>query len=275
MNQLTTTTIAPPSSPAKRETLTRRRLRAVAQVALALPPFAASLVALRYLVLGPHGVSLLGTLDGLFAFFGRDTERFFHGFSAHEAPKYAAHAVAVLLHVTGMSVALATGALQTTGAIRRRLRGAHRRIGWAYTVSATVGSVAGAFIAVKLPMIGGRATVLSNVLAGLLGCAFTWTAVANALRGDFALHGRWMRRSYAVLATLLTLYAMVFVFIALGIRTSTAYEAAHLLCLPFNLVAVEVLLWRSAQGPVRLNSDEGHPPRDERYAGQARNRAAR
>src|SRR5579859_1117670 len=125
-----------------------------------LPALAASLVALRYVVLGPHGVSLLGVLDGLFIRAGRDTHGFFQEFAANEEPKYEAHAALLLVHVTAMSMALGVGALQVLISMRRRFRALHRTLGWAYTGSALLGLPAGAFIALELPMIGSYPAVI-------------------------------------------------------------------------------------------------------------------
>jgi hypothetical protein len=82
------------------------------------------------------------------------------------------------------------------------------------------------------------------VFAAALGLVFTLAGVRCALRGDLASHGRWMLRSYGVVATLLTLYAIFFVLVALGVRAGTAYDAAHIYCLPVNLALVEGVLAR-------------------------------
>lgn len=203
---------------------------------------AAALVALRYLILGPDAVVLLSAADDLFARVGSDTGAYFAAFAQHQRPTYRSHSITLLLHITCMSVALVAGAWQFVPGTRHRAPRAHRVVGWVYVPSALTGLVSGAQLAVALPMIGSPIAVASNVAAGVLGSLFVLLALRNILRGEIASHGRFMLRSYAVLTTLLTLYAMVALFVLAGIPAATGYEAAHDLCLPFNMALVELLL---------------------------------
>lgn len=200
----------------------------------------AAAFALRYLVFGADAVWMLRAFDGLFERMTQRDVRFFAGFTSRQAPRYHAAFVPLIVHIVGTSIALGSGAFQLLGSVRRRAPKVHRWLGWIYALSAFCGGLAGAYLAVALPMVGSRFAVVSNVTAGLAAAGLVAWGVKSHLAGNAAAHGRFMLRSYAVLTTLQMLYLLILGLSCLGVPLATAYEAAHDLCLPLNLLVVEV-----------------------------------
>jgi hypothetical protein len=64
-------------------------------------------------------------------------------------------------------------------------------------------------------------------------------ALVTVRRGAILFHRRWTIRSFAMVFTLVTLYALILGFAALGFSTERAYVLSHYIAVPLNLVVAE------------------------------------
>jgi uncharacterized membrane protein len=114
-----------------------------------------------------------------------------------------AHFWLLVPHVLFGSVALATAVLQIWPWLRRRHPVAHRRLGRVYVFGGVLpAGVCALTIGAFTPY--GPVTRASDVLAAILWLTFTLRGWRAARRRRFAGHRRWMIRSFALTASILT-----------------------------------------------------------------------
>jgi hypothetical protein len=146
----------------------------------------------------------------------------------------------LVIHATGSATALLLGPWQFMGLVRRRWSGVHRWIGRAYVGGCLVGGASALVLAVGSsagPVAGGGFFAL-----GLVWLAVTGMGLAAALGRRFAVHRRWMLRSYALALAAVTLRLYMPASIALGADALVAYRAIAWLCWVPNLAVAEVWL---------------------------------
>ena len=101
------------------------------------------------------------------------------------------------------AIALLTSCLQVWPWFRHRYRAAHRVVGRVYVFG---GVLPAALMALPIAAMSpfGPVARTSNVLLALLWLACTLTAYRMARRYDYAAHRRWMIRSFALTASIIT-----------------------------------------------------------------------
>ena len=110
--------------------------------------------------------------------------------------KFAAHAVATLLHVGSGTLLFALVPLQFSKVVRSRFRAFHRWSGRLLVVIAWVAGLGGLYFGVLHPLAG----VVERVIVGLIGIWFlsaTSIAFLRIRQGRTAEHREWMLRAVA------------------------------------------------------------------------------
>jgi uncharacterized membrane protein YozB (DUF420 family) len=118
-------------------------------------------------------------------------------------PSFPLHYPILVAHVVFGSIALLTACLQIWPWFRRRYRVAHRRIGRAYVFA---GVLPAGLLALPMGALSpfGPVARASNVLLASLWLACTVTGYRMARRRRYAEHRRWMIRSFALTASIIT-----------------------------------------------------------------------
>lgn len=116
---------------------------------------------------------------------------------------YQARTAGLLVHITGMTVAVLLGPFQFLRRLRERHFGLHRALGRIYLAAAVVGALGGLYLA---PVSASGA--VSDVAFALLGIGVLLTTTLAFLRirhGDVQSHREWMTRGYALIFAAVTL----------------------------------------------------------------------
>jgi uncharacterized membrane protein len=118
-------------------------------------------------------------------------------------PSFPLHYPILVAHVVFGSVALLTACLQIWPWFRRRYRAAHRRLGRVYVFA---GVLPAGLLALPMGAFSpfGPVARASNVLLASLWLACTLTGYRMARSGRHADHRRWMIRSFALTASIIT-----------------------------------------------------------------------
>jgi hypothetical protein len=169
--------------------------------------------------------------------------------SAHAAgSSSSASPLPMIAHVVGMSVFCLLGAFQFSPALRVR-RGWHRSAGRVLIPAGFVAALSSIWLAV---FFGGPANELALAMVRL-GFAVPMTVflVLGSLaikRRDFAAHGAWMTRAYAI-AVSGGSQALVFALWTLGVGEVDASGEAGLIAAAFvlNSVVAELIILRRAR----------------------------
>jgi uncharacterized membrane protein len=149
-----------------------------------------------------------------------------------------AHAHPFLVaHVVGGVTALVTGPLQFVRRIRARRPALHRASGKVYVAACAVAAPTGLMLA--LGTTAGPVAAAGFAIPALLLPVFTWLGVAAAIQRRFDEHREWMLRSYALIATAITLRLMLPASALLGFEFLPAYQAISWLSWMTNLALVE------------------------------------
>lgn len=155
--------------------------------------------------------------------------------------------VAAYIHIVFASLALCTGPLQFWPKLRKEHKRIHRCTGVIYVFSVLAGGVA-AFVLAPASA-GGVASAVAFSMLATLWILFTLKAVfAVVVQRDYAMHGRWMVRSFALTFSAVTLRAYLPVAIltlAFQNNFSIAYAVISWMCFAPNVAVAELLLRRS------------------------------
>lgn len=151
---------------------------------------------------------------------------------------------ALAIHAGTGAVALAVGWLQFLPGLRGRRPGVHRGIGSLYVFSCLGGGVSGLMLA--LGTTAGPVAAAGFGALALVWLATTLIGVAMALSGRFAVHRRWMVRSYALTLAAVTLRLLLPASVLLELDFAVAYPAIAFLCWVPNLIFAE--LWLALTG---------------------------
>lgn len=115
-----------------------------------------------------------------------------------QGPLFVASAVAAAAHIVAMSTYCLIGAFQFSPALRTR-RGWHRTVGRALIPAGIVAALSAVWLAV---FFGGHPDEFASAMVRLVfAVAMTVCLVRGAIairRRDFAAHGAWMTRAYAI-----------------------------------------------------------------------------
>ena len=144
---------------------------------------------------------------------------------------------AVVAHLAGGLVALATGPWQFSRRIRTRRTHVHRWLGRVYVVAVVAGSL-GALALAPLSQEG-FVTHVGFGLLGLLWLGATIQAYRCIRKRDLPSHRDWMIRSFALTLAAVTLRIHLPLGLAAGLSFHDAYQAVAWVSWVPNLVAAE------------------------------------
>ena len=114
--------------------------------------------------------------------------------------RFIAAPLPVVLHITAAIPFSILGALQLTPALRRRHRALHRALGRVLVPAALIVALSGLWMTLTYPWPqgDGRLLYLLRLLFGGAMLAAVLLGVDAIRRRDFATHGAWMIRAYAI-----------------------------------------------------------------------------
>lgn len=114
--------------------------------------------------------------------------------------RFFAQPLPVVLHILAVIPYAILGALQLAPAFRRRHRAWHRRVGKVLAVCGLVAALTGLWMAHFYPWPEGDGVVLyaERLVFGSAMLASIVLALGAIRRRDFASHGAWMTRAYAI-----------------------------------------------------------------------------
>jgi uncharacterized membrane protein len=117
-----------------------------------------------------------------------------------ENARFVARPLPVVLHVLAAVPYSLLGALQFSPAFRRRHRGWHRTVGRLLVACGLVAASTGLWMAhfYPWPAGDGRGVYVERLVFGTAMLASLLLAVDAIRRRDFAAHGAWMTRAYAI-----------------------------------------------------------------------------
>jgi uncharacterized membrane protein len=153
----------------------------------------------------------------------------------------------LIVHVLTGVLALLVGPLQFVKGVRARVPGVHRASGYIYAAACTLAAPAGFMLA--LGTTAGPVAGAGFAIPAVLLPVFTWLGVRAAVEGRLGEHREWMLRSYAIIATAITLRIMLPASAWLGFDFLPAYQVIAWLSWSTNLVLVEHHIRRTRARP--------------------------
>ena len=154
----------------------------------------------------------------------------------------------LLIHVVAGIVALVAGPFQFVRRIRARRPALHRTTGLVYVAACAVAAPAGFMLA--LGTVAGPVAAAGFAIPAVLLPVFTLLGLRAALERRLADHREWMIRSYAIVATAITLRLMLPASGFLGFDFLPAYQLIAWLAWSTNLALAELHIRRTrATGP--------------------------
>ncbi|MFY9713499.1 MAG: DUF2306 domain-containing protein [Microbacterium sp.] len=178
--------------------------------------------------------------------------------AAPESALPLASSVAMVAHIVAMTVFCVLGAFQFSPALRTR-RGWHRAAGRVLIPAGFIAALSAAWLAV---FFGGRPDEFALAMVRLLFAAamtvFLVRAVIAIQRRDFAAHGAWMTRAYAIAVSGGT-QALVFALWTIPLGEVDAFGETWLVAAAFviNSVVAELLIRRRSGRRTREVSGRG------------------
>jgi uncharacterized membrane protein len=145
--------------------------------------------------------------------------------------------LAVVSHLTGGAVALATGAWQLNARFRGRHLATHRLMGRVYVIAVLVGGLGALRLAPEAQT--GRVAALGFGILAIAWLATTLRGYRAIRHGHEAVHRRWMTRSFALTFAAVTLRIYLPASGLLRIPYELAYPAIAWLCWVPNLAVAE------------------------------------
>ena len=158
----------------------------------------------------------------------------------------------VVVHIVSASLFLVVGGLQLDPRTRRLRPGMHRRVGWALVVAGGLSVLSALWMMItyvqpahESPLLTVFRWLVGSTILGALGLG-----TRAALRRDYASHGAWMLRAYALSAAAGTQSLLLApVFVLYGPLEPVPSALVMGACWVLNLVLAELWLRRrAAQG---------------------------
>ena len=178
--------------------------------------------------------------------------------AAPESALPLASSVAMVAHIVAMTVYCLLGAFQFSPALRTRHRW-HRAAGRVLIPAAFIAALSAIWLAV---FFGGHLEELALAMVRLVFATamtvFLVRAVIAITRRDFAAHGAWMTRAYAIAVSGGT-QALVFALWTIPLGEVDAFGEAWLVATAFviNSIVAELLIRRRTVRRMRRVSDRG------------------
>lgn len=148
----------------------------------------------------------------------------------------------LVLHVIGAITALLVGPLQFVRAIRTRWPAFHRMAGRIYILACAIGAPTGFVLA--MGTTAGPVAAVGFAILAVLWPAFTWLGLRAALDWRLDDHRDWMLRSYALVASAITLRLMLPSALMMGYDFYPAYRVISWLTWTTNLALCEYFIRR-------------------------------
>lgn len=149
---------------------------------------------------------------------------------------------ALVIHAGFAATALILGPWQFLPRLRARHPRIHRWTGRLYVVSCLIAACAG--LALAAGTTAGRPATVGFGLLAVAWIAVTGRAWMAARRRDFAVHRRFMVRSFALTFAAVTLRLYLPVALVLPLNEVVAYQAISFLCWVPNFIVAELYLRR-------------------------------
>lgn len=117
-----------------------------------------------------------------------------------ENARFFADPLPIMVHIPAVTLFAILGAFQFSAEFRRRHRTWHRLAGRLLIVSALVTAVSGLWMTLTYPwpVNDGVAVFVERLVVGIAMLLSTVLGVDAIRRRDFAVHGEWMIRAYAI-----------------------------------------------------------------------------
>jgi uncharacterized membrane protein len=114
--------------------------------------------------------------------------------------RFVARPVPMVLHIVSVIPYSLLGAFQFAPAFRRYWPGWHRKMGALLVVTGLASALTGLWMAhfYPWPPLDGMAVYVERLVFGTAMLASLAAGIAAVRRRDFAAHGRWMLRAYAI-----------------------------------------------------------------------------
>lgn len=117
-----------------------------------------------------------------------------------ENARFFASPIPIVLHIPAATLFALLGAFQFSAEFRRRHRAWHRRAGRVLVVAALVVAISGLWMTLTYPWPAndGVAVFVERLVAGIAMLLSLVLGIDAIRQRDFALHGEWMIRAYAI-----------------------------------------------------------------------------
>jgi uncharacterized membrane protein len=155
------------------------------------------------------------------------------------------------IHVVSGVVALLVGPIQFVRGIRTRRPSLHRATGLTYVAACAIAAPAGFMLAIGTT--AGPVAAVGFAIPAVLLPIFTGLGLLAALGRRLGEHREWMIRSYALVATAITLRLMLPASNFLGFDFLPAYQLISWLGWTTNLVLAEYVIRRTRGSPLRAD----------------------
>lgn len=149
----------------------------------------------------------------------------------------------LVLHVIGAMTALLVGPLQFVRAVRTRWPAFHRMTGRIYILGCAIGAPTGFILA--WGTTAGPVAAIGFAIPAVLWPAFTWLGLRAAVERRVDDHRDWMLRSYALIASAITLRLMLPAALMAGYEFFPAYRVISWLTWTTNLALCEYFIRRN------------------------------
>lgn len=163
---------------------------------------------------------------------------------------------ALWVHAASSGIALTIGWLQFVGRLRRSKPNLHRAIGCVYAVSLTLGGVSGLYMAYYAD--GGWVGETGFATLAILWLYTLYRGLRSVIGDrDFAAHGRWMTRNYALTCAAIALRLYAGICAGFGLEdTNETFVVIGWACWVPNLLFAEWLIRKNERRVHRRGADK-------------------
>lgn len=152
-------------------------------------------------------------------------------------------------HVLLGLLAITAGPLQFVKSIRRKYKGLHKKLGYAY-VACIVGSAPSGLVIAQFAM-GGLISTIGFSLLSILWLFTTLKAVVSIQGGNLKQHRKWMLLSYSLTFSAITQRTLLLVPLLTEVSFIPIYQLSAWLPWMLNLYIAHLIYWR-ASAPIKF-----------------------
>jgi uncharacterized membrane protein len=187
----------------------------------------------RFIPIGLILLSAVPMLGGLFRLFSLAT-----GMPLDNQARFAANPIIAAMHIVGATCFATIGALQFSPRKKRW----HRLAGRVIAPMGVVGALSGIWMILNWPLKEYDTPTLTwiRVATGVATIVMIVVSTAAVLKRDYAAHGRWMTRAYAIGASGGTQFFTLLPFLTIeSIRSELSYGVSMSVAYVINLAVAE------------------------------------